>query len=110
MPLGFLLILQVKDKMSKMRFSNFFLRMSTIPASEESNEMTSASTNKDQVESPLNADSQTLSPKDQNQDPAEQMSRKRRNIEESDDTVPTNKFAKIEERFDLSNKDKTNSW
>ena len=83
--------------MSKMRFSNFFLRMSTIPASEESNKMTSASTNKDQVESPLNTES--LSPKDLNQDPAEQMSRKRRNNEESDDATVPNKFAKVEERF-----------
>ena len=95
--------------MSPMRFSNFFLRMSTIPASEESNKMTSASTNKDQDESPLNAESQTLRPKDQNQDPAEQIPRKRPIDNESDDTVPK-KFAKVDERFDLSNKDKTNSW
>ena len=91
--------------MSKMRFSNFFLRMSTTPASEESNK--TASTNKDQDQSPLNAD--TASPKDQNQDPTVQIPRKRPSDNDSDDTVPR-KFSKVDERFDLSSKDKTNSW
>ena len=86
-----------------MHFSNFFLRMST-PASKEST-IENQSTEMDQVVDPA-IDISTRLNKDQIQDP--ESASKKRPLSSNQDQVPCKKS--MLDRFDITEKDKTNSW